>query len=163
MKAFLGFNRFLTRQQVIEKYQIPTALLKEVFTRISPIQGAGESALFLESLVDEQLHALATEIVRPPSVAAMSSYTGCEASKSNDWASTVASGKQETVGVAQPEPLLVSEEVAAEMLGVSRRRMFSLNKEETLQCIHIGRRKLYSVDSLRTFVKRSCGRDGECK
>jgi hypothetical protein len=70
--------------------------------------------------------------------------------QANPWAASVA---KETPPAVQVEPLLVSEKMAALMLGLSRRTVFALNKQGVLFARKIGNRKLYSVESLKTFAE----------
>jgi hypothetical protein len=55
------------------------------------------------------------------------------------------------------EPLLVSEETAAAMLGISPRTVWQLGKAGHLATGRIGRRKNYLVSSLKDYVKRITG------
>jgi excisionase family DNA binding protein len=52
----MAFNKLLARQQVIEAYQIPKELEQEIFLVLRPVFGAGDDAMYQESLVDQQLH-----------------------------------------------------------------------------------------------------------
>ena len=52
----MGFMQFMTRQQVVEKYSSPAELELEIFSVLRPVNGAGNTARYLESLVDKQLH-----------------------------------------------------------------------------------------------------------
>lgn len=52
------------------------------------------------------------------------------------------------------EPLLVSEETAAVMLGVSTRTVWQLGKAGVLTTGRIGRRKNYLVASLKAYAKK---------
>ena len=51
----MGFNLFMSRQQVIKKYGIAPDLEQEVFAVLKPVGGSGASVQYLESMVDEQL------------------------------------------------------------------------------------------------------------
>ena len=51
----MAFNRFLSRQQVIESYQIPERIEGEIFTVLRPVYGRGKYSRYLESQVDEVL------------------------------------------------------------------------------------------------------------
>ena len=51
----MGFNLFMSRQQVIEKYGIAPELEPEIFAMLKPVGGAGANAQYLESRVDQQL------------------------------------------------------------------------------------------------------------
>jgi len=55
------------------------------------------------------------------------------------------------------EPLLVSEETAAVMLGVSARTVWQLGKAGVLTTGRIGRRKNYLVASLKAYAKSITG------
>jgi len=68
------------------------------------------------------------------------------------WAATVEKPRERPV-VLFEQALLVSEKVAAQMLGLSRRTVFALNKEGVLAARKIGKRKLYSVESLKNFAE----------
>jgi hypothetical protein len=52
------------------------------------------------------------------------------------------------------EPLLVNEDTAAAMLGVSPRTVWQLGKVGVLVTGRIGRRKNYLVSSLKAYAKR---------
>lgn len=51
----MGFNLFMSRQQVIKKYGIPQELEAEIFAVLNPVGGSGINAQYLESRVDQQL------------------------------------------------------------------------------------------------------------
>ncbi len=70
---------------------------------------------------------------------------------SEAWAASVAEPEERSL-VAQLPPLLVDEEIAGALLGVSRRTVFDLNESGKLPCKWIGSRKLYSVTRLREFA-----------
>jgi excisionase family DNA binding protein len=63
----MAFNRFLTRQQVIEAYQVPKTLEFELFAVLRPVFGSGEDARYLESQVDEALKQWSPRKGRPAS------------------------------------------------------------------------------------------------
>jgi hypothetical protein len=72
------------------------------------------------------------------------------------WAKSVEKVKQ----VAAPlvvEPLLVSEETASTMLGISPRLVWELGHKKVLKVRRIGRRKLYLVSSLEAFAEGGKG------
>jgi hypothetical protein len=68
------------------------------------------------------------------------------------WATSVG---RHFAGEAQPavEPILVSEETASNMLGLSPRTVWGLGDKGVLRVKRVGRRKLYLVDSLKAFAK----------
>jgi hypothetical protein len=55
------------------------------------------------------------------------------------------------------EPLLVNEDTAAAMLGVSPRTVWQLGKAGVLVTGRIGRRKNYLVSSLKAYAKSITG------
>lgn len=61
----MAFNRFLSRQQVVEGYRIPKKLEGELFAVLRPVFGSGEDARYLESHVDEALKQWSSEKGRP--------------------------------------------------------------------------------------------------
>ena len=61
----MAFNRFLSRQQVIDAYQIPKKMESELFAVLRPVFGPGEEARYLESHVDEALKQWSSEKGRP--------------------------------------------------------------------------------------------------
>jgi excisionase family DNA binding protein len=70
------------------------------------------------------------------------------------WADTVTDENGDTASSLAPlEPLLVDEDQAAELLGVSRRTIFDLNKQGFLPSRMVGSRKKYSVKKLREFAE----------
>ena len=70
------------------------------------------------------------------------------------WADTVADEDGDAAsGLAPLEPLLVDEDQAAQLLGVSRRTVFDLNKQGVLPNRMVGSRKKYSVKKLREFAE----------
>lgn len=151
MSSVMAFNRVWTREQVLEIYNIPSHLEKEVLAFLRPISGYGPSALYLESIVDRQLDKYFGQKIRLREEDAWS--LSCkEESMKQTWADTVAV-EDEEVSVKPLEPLLVDEEQAAKMLGVSRRKVFELNEAGDLACKRIGSRKLYSVARLREFAE----------
>jgi hypothetical protein len=69
------------------------------------------------------------------------------------WADTVTDEDGDAASSLAPlEPLLVDEEQAAQLLGVSRRLIFDLNKQGFLTSKMVGSRKMYSVRKLREFA-----------
>ena len=70
------------------------------------------------------------------------------------WAASV-ERKQEPP--ASVEPLLVTEKIAAAMLGVSARTVWQLGKAGELATKKIGRRKNYLVSSLKSYASNSKG------
>jgi hypothetical protein len=148
----LHFNRFLTRKQVIEAYQIPTHLSEEVFAVLTPFTNSVEGPLYLESLVDRDLHRHFGNRVRPP--VGQTGSSSEEDVMAMSWADTVGSVDDAT---RKPiEPLLVDETEAARLLGVSRRKVFELCEKGDLVSKLIGKRKLYSLARLRGYAE---GRD----
>jgi hypothetical protein len=68
------------------------------------------------------------------------------------WAESVEKPKEPKPLLAV-EPLLVSEETASEMLGISPRSVWELGDTGVLQVKRYGRRKLYLVKSLKAFAE----------
>lgn len=68
------------------------------------------------------------------------------------WAKSVERPK-EPEALVSVEPLLVGEERAAQMLGISPRKTWALEKQGELKVRWIGRRKLYLVSSLKAFAE----------
>lgn len=68
------------------------------------------------------------------------------------WAKSVEKVKDTTASFAV-EPLLVSEETASAMLGISPRTAWQLAEGGVLKVKRVGRRKLYLVDSLKAFAE----------
>jgi excisionase family DNA binding protein len=53
-----------------------------------------------------------------------------------------------------PEPLLVSRNEAARLLGISQRKLFDLTRDGIVPAIRLGERGVrYSPDALRTFIE----------
>lgn len=146
----MGFNIFMTRQMVIEKYGISPELESEVFAILKPVGGSGINAQYLESRVDQQLDKYFANKERLRGRDAWF-YPKEEANMAQTWADTVAED-EEGPKLAPLEPLLVDEQQAADLLGVSRRMIFDLNKQGTLPSVMVGSRKKYSVKMLRAFV-----------
>lgn len=67
---------------------------------------------------------------------------------------SVSAPKSDHAETAVIEPLLVSEETAAVMLGVSARTVWQLGKAGVLTTGRIGRRKNYLVASLKAYAKK---------
>jgi hypothetical protein len=74
-----------------------------------------------------------------------------------DWAKSVQPAVASDAKAPALEPLLVSEETAAGMLGVSERTVWQLGDQGDLRVKRIGRRKLYLVDSLKAFAESGKG------
>jgi hypothetical protein len=150
----MGFNIFLNRDEIREKYSVPRELEEEVFAILRPVSGSGVNARYLESVVDRQLHNYFAARVRPNPVSSWSFGTQEDQDMTRDgssWASTVE--KEDRPAITVPEPLLVDEETAGQLLGVSRRTVFDLEKNGLLQSKWIGSRKLYAVSHLRDFAE----------
>ena len=147
----MGFNLFMSRQQVIEKYGIAPELEPEIFAMLKPVGGAGANAQYLESRVDQQLEKYFADKERLQGREAWS-YSNKEDNMAQTWADTVADEDGET-SLAPLEPLLVDEDQAAQLLGVSRRTVFDLNKQGVLPNRMVGSRKKYSVKKLREFAE----------
>ncbi len=150
----MAFNRFLTREQVIEEYQIPRNIEGEIFTVLRPVFGSGEDARYLESHVDRDLNTYGDRKLRLR-------IGNAEFSREEDnkmitrressWASTVEKDEQD--GAVTAEVLLVNEKTAAQMLGVSKRTVFDLHKQGFLKTKQIGKLKRYVVAGLRAFAE----------
>ncbi len=67
---------------------------------------------------------------------------------------SVATPRSDRSDKAIIEPILVSEEIAALMLGVSARTIWQLGKAGVLITGRIGRRKNYLVASLKAYAKK---------
>jgi hypothetical protein len=149
----MGFNILMTREKVIEKYGIPSELEPEIFAMLKPVGGSGANAQYLESRVDQQLEKYFANKERLKDRDA-GFYPKEEANMAQTWADTVAEEDgEETSSLAPLEPLLVNENKAAQMLGVSRRKVFDLEKKGFLTSRMVGSRKLYSVKRLREFAE----------
>jgi hypothetical protein len=149
-----GFIQFMTREQLVEKYGIPRDLEDEIFLVLHPVTGSGANARYLESVVDQQLHKYFVEKCRPKFPASWSLEKEDRTMKRAEasWASTVEDESQPAISVA--EPLLVDEETAAQLLGVSKRTVFDLEERGILKSIRIGKKiKRYSVSHLREFAE----------
>lgn len=72
------------------------------------------------------------------------------------WAKSVERPKEPEVPLAV-EPLLVSEETAGTMLGISPRMVWELGDKGELRTRRVGRRKLYLVSSLKAFAESGSG------
>jgi hypothetical protein len=147
----MGFIQFMTRQQVIDKYSIPPELESEIFFVLRPAHGSGVNALYLESLVDKQLTQYFEQKDRLRMKDAWS-YPNKETSMKEAWADTVAA-EDEGSGVGMLEPLLVDEETAAQLLGVSKRTVFDLEERGILTSKRIGKLKRYAVRHLRDYAE----------
>lgn len=147
----MGFNIFMTRQMVLEKYGIPPELEPEIFAMLKPVGGSGANAQYLESRVDQQLEKYFANKERLQGRDAWF-YPKEEANMAHTWADTVAED-EEGAKLVPLEPLLVDEEQAAQLLGVSRRMIFDLNKQGFLPSRMVGGRKKYSVKKLREFAE----------
>jgi hypothetical protein len=77
-----------------------------------------------------------------------------EISSAEEWAMSVAKPNPGRAESTVFEPLLVSEETAAVMLGVSARTVWQLGKAGVLTTGRIGRRKNYLVASLKAYAKK---------
>ena len=64
-----------------------------------------------------------------------------------------------TASAAMSEPLLVSVQEAAKLLGVGRTTVYSLITTGGVEAVHIGRRCLIVYESLLTYRDRLRGRD----
>ena len=126
-----------------------------IFSILRPLQGAGEKTRYLESEADAAIGEVRR---RPRETRLLSSdveedqdVIKQELGVRNSWAASV-----EPVGGKPlrnlPPVLLVGEEQAAQMLGVSRRTIFDLNKQGKLPSVMVGSRKKYSVKMLRSFA-----------
>jgi hypothetical protein len=148
--VMMGFIQFMSRQQVVEKYSIPPELESEIFSVLRPAHGSGVNARYLESLVDKQLtrHFEQKDRLRMKDAW---SYANKETSMKETWADTVA--EEEEVSMKPLERLLVDEDEAAQMLGVSKRMVFDLNKQGLLPARMVGSRKKYAVKNLREFAE----------
>lgn len=71
---------------------------------------------------------------------------------SQSWAKSV-EHRAESVVPEYVEALLVSEETASAMLGISPRFVWRLAQEGILRTRRIGRRKLYVVSSLKAYAE----------
>jgi hypothetical protein len=71
---------------------------------------------------------------------------------SDMWAESVEKPKEPKPLLAV-EPLLVSEETASDVLGISPRSVWELGDKGVLQTKRIGRRKLYLFNSLKAFAE----------
>ncbi len=174
----LRLNRLLTRKQIVELNELSLEEESGVFALLTPLNGNGDAAGFLESQADRVI-----EVVRLGAAGQRNGTVGASGVSGTrledrpssrpkrcvleqehhekeegmghitqpSWAETVRS--EEPKPVAAPvEPLLVDEKGAGLMLGVSRRTIFDLNKQGALRSKQIGKRKLYLVADLRAFA-----------
>ncbi len=150
----MAFNRFMTRQQVIEAYQIPKKLESELFAVLRPVFGSGEDARYLESHVDRDLNTYGERKLRLRIGNAEFSReedNKMVSRRESSWASTVEKDEQD--GAVTAEVLLVNEKTAAQMLSVSKRTVFDLHKQGLLKTKQIGKLKRYLVADLRAFAE----------
>ncbi len=68
------------------------------------------------------------------------------------WAKSVEKPREPEAPLAV-EPLLVSEDTASQMLGISPRTVWELGDKGDLRVRRIGRRKLYLVSSLKAYAE----------
>lgn len=149
----MGFNIFLTRDEIREKYCVPRELEDEVFAILRPVSGSGVNARFLESVVDRQLHNYFAANVRPnvPGPWSFEKEDRNVKRESASWASTVEAEDQPAITIA--EPFLVDEKTAAKLLGVSKRTVFDLEERGLLRSKRIGKLKRYAVSHLREYAE----------
>lgn len=55
MNAVMCLRVLLTRQQIVEKYQVPDSAADDFFSRVEPSVGSGDTARYFEPDVDAQI------------------------------------------------------------------------------------------------------------
>ena len=147
-------NRWLFRHEVIELNQLTSDEHVVVFAVLKPFLGEAGQERFLESEADRIIE----EIRRPRDSNRLSGWIEEDVEvieqkvgDRNSWAASVDPDGGKPLRKLPPV-LLVGEEQAAQMLGVSRRTIFDLNKQGTLPSVMIGSRKKYSVKMLQSFA-----------
>jgi hypothetical protein len=68
------------------------------------------------------------------------------------WVKSIEKPREPAIPLAV-EPLLVNEETASTMLGISPRMVWELGDKGDLRTRRIGRRKLYLVSSLKAYAE----------
>jgi excisionase family DNA binding protein len=148
-------NRWLYRHELIEQNQLDSQEQVAVFAVLKPFQVEGGEERFLESEADSVIGLVRSG--RPHGIRSLSveaedvQVNDQESSHRNAWAVSVDRTCEKPFRKS-PTLLLVDEEQAAQMLGVSRRTIFDLNKQGTLPSVMVGSRKKYSVKMLRAFA-----------
>ena len=147
-------NRWLFRHEVIELNQLTSDEHVVVFAVLKPFLGEAGQERFLESEADRIIE----EIRRPRDSNRLYGWIeedveviDQKVGDRNSWAASVDPDGGKPLRKLPPV-LLVGEEQAAQMLGVSRRTIFDLNKQGTLPSVMIGSRKKYSVKMLQSFA-----------
>jgi excisionase family DNA binding protein len=140
----MGFNLFMSRQQVVEKYGIAPELEQEVFAVLKPVGSSGASAQYLESMVDEQLDKYFANKDRLQ-VREAWSYPNKEAANMS-----VASDRvRESVG-----PLLKLKQ-AAQYLAIGERTLQYEVAENNISCVRMGNHCIrFTQKDLDEYVDR---------
>lgn len=60
-------------------------------------------------------------------------------------------------GVTFVQPLSISVEKAAGIMGIGKTKLYQLIKDNTIRSVFIGRRRLIRVDSVRAFLEMEDG------
>ena len=138
----MGFNVFMTRQKVIEKYGIAPELEQEVFAVLKPVGGSGINAQYLESRVDQQLEKYFASKERP-ALAAVKSYLN-EEDKNMIVASDRAAGG----------PLLKTRQ-AAQYLAISERQLQYEVERGNIAFVRVGKSGIrFTNKDLDGYVNR---------
>lgn len=138
----MGLLVFMSREQVIEKYQIPDGLVGEVFAMLTPVTGSGNTARYLEANVDRQLRAYFGDKDR--------AYDGAEAVL-REILEVILSA---VGGASSPNRFLVPAE-AARMMRVHVQTVMKWCRERKLEAIKSGRSWLIPHEAVEAYV-RSC-------
>ena len=149
-------NRWLTRVEIVELNKLNADEETLVFARLDVHCKSGAVDCFLEQDADEVIG-----LVRRRPLNSGQGFFSEEQKEDRSVINLIqrkSDGARWAASVAVPSPqgrveeLLVTENQAAEMLGVSRRTIFALNKQGILPSVMVAARKKYSVKMLRTFA-----------
>ena len=80
--------------------------------------------------------------------------------KDDKWSASRSVGRAWPVARSIGEPVLVSVEVAAAMLGIGRSLCWDLVLSDILQSVFIGRRRLVPVKAIYEYIDRLMGEAG---
>ena len=140
----MGFNLFMSRQQVIEKYGIAPELEPEIFAMLKPVGGAGANAQYLESRVDQQLEKYFADKERLQDREAWS-YSNKEDKNVIEASDRV----RESVG-----PLLKLKQ-AAQYLAIGERTLQYEVAENNISCVRMGNHCIrFTQKDLDEYVDR---------
>ncbi len=54
------------------------------------------------------------------------------------------------------EPLLISADKTAQLLGLSTRYLYTLTEERQISVVRVGRKKLYRIADIHRFINERC-------